>query len=93
MPLVKILTLRNIVFVRDFHWAVSIMKWLQSMPQIAYFRTENMIPQILELLYDHETMKPLAGGQTPSEHILCPKIGLPSSRRGSYRCARQMCTR
>lgn len=75
MPLVKILTLYNIDFVPGPRSSISIIKWLESMPLVTYFRIGNVKPQFLELfLYNHKTMRSLAEGQTSSPHISCPKL-------------------
>jgi F-box-like len=75
MPLVKILTLYNIDFTPGPRSSISIIKWLESMPLITYFRIGNVKPQFLELfLYNYKTMRSLAEAQTSSPHIPCPKL-------------------
>jgi len=75
MPLVKVLTLYNIEFVPGPRPSSSVVKWLQSMPLLTYFRIGNIKPQFLELfLYNYKTMRSLAEVQTPSAHIPCPKL-------------------
>lgn len=75
MPLVKILTLYNIDFVPGPRSSISIIKWLESMPLVTYFRIGNVKPQFLELfLYNHKTMRSLADAQTPSPHVPCPTL-------------------
>lgn len=77
MPLVKILTLYNIGFVAGPRSSSSVIKWLQSMPLLTYFRIGNVKPRFLELFfYNYKTMRSLATaeGQVPPIHILCPKL-------------------
>lgn len=75
MPLVKILTLYNVEFFPGPRSSISVIKWLQSMPLLTYFRITNIKPQFLELfLYNYKTMKSLAEAQMPSGHIPCPKL-------------------
>jgi len=76
MPLIKILTLYNIDFVPGPRSSISIIKWLESMPLVTYFRIGNVKPQFLELFfYNYKTMRSLAEGQSSSPHIIpCPKL-------------------
>ena len=82
MPLVRILTFYNIDFVPTYPRANSMVKWLQSMPQVAYFRIGAVKPQILEhFLYDPKTQSPLdeqtpeLKAQIPEEQTIpCPKL-------------------
>jgi hypothetical protein len=81
MPLIRILSFDNIDFVPTRPRANSIIKWLQSMPQVTYFRIGFINPQILELfLFNPKTMAPLVVEQTPEaptpeqQTIPCPKL-------------------
>jgi hypothetical protein len=75
MPLIKLLKLYNILFVPNAQSAISVIRWLESMPQLTYFCIGDMIPEYLELfLYDYKTMKSLTDGQTPSANIPCPNL-------------------
>jgi len=75
MPLIRILTLYNIDFVPGPRASISIIKWLQSMPLLTYFRIGNIRTQFLELfLYNFKTMRSLAQAQGPSGYIPCPKL-------------------
>ena len=75
MPRIKILTLYNIDFFPGPRSSISVIKWLQSMPLLTYFRIGNVKPQFLELfLYNYKTMRSLAEAQAPSGHIPCPNL-------------------
>ena len=85
MPLVTILTFYRIDFFPTNQWMNSIIRWLQSMPQVTYFRFGNVKPQILEVfLYDpnYNSQGSLIDEQTPEEQpktpqeqtIPCPKL-------------------
>lgn len=90
MPLVRILTFYSIEFVPTRQWANIMIKWLQSMPQVTYFRIGTLKPPILDLfLYNLKTMgqldetdeqTPEPEAQTPEENTLeeqtiaCPKL-------------------
>lgn len=75
MPLVKILYLHNVEFIPSSRTAISILKWLQSMPLLTYFHISHMKPEFLELfLYNSKTLKSLAISEEQTPEIPCPKL-------------------
>jgi F-box-like len=89
MPLVRILTFYNIDFIPTRERANIMIKWLQSMPQVTYFRIGIVKPPVLDLfLHNPKTMGPLAlhwqvdetpDGQTPDGQTPEPEAHTPDS--------------
>ena len=74
-PEVRILTVYSVEIVETVTSGRTIVKWLESMPLLAYLRIANVKKLFLELfLYDPQTFQHLRQPQLAPRKVLCPQL-------------------
>lgn len=74
-PEVRILTVYSVEIVETVTSGRTIVKWLESMPLLAYLRIANVKKLFLELfLYDPQTFQHLKQEQPVPRKVLCPQL-------------------
>ncbi|KAF8167607.1 hypothetical protein B0H34DRAFT_23864 [Crassisporium funariophilum] len=75
LPSTKVLTLFNADLVANPQSAISIIRWLQSMPLVTYLRVGNVKKQFLDLfLMSSINPHSLEAKAEPTKYITCPNL-------------------
>lgn len=91
---VRLLTLYNVQVEVTPQGRTEVVRWFQSMPDLAYARIAQLRPNILKLLCEDPTRyRGVLGNDTYSGHVLCPKLKTLEVQAIPYQVIVDLCRR